>query len=157
MLAYQIKLSQFSIMWHYQKLYQELGLESLKDRRWLRYLCYLYKMLIIIIMVIIYIKYFLPSKGFSVTQVASKFLRCWTELLENSFLQFIITEWNKLDPGVRNVDTYSLFCKNLLALIKPIENSVCSIYDPFGTKLLHRLQIGFSCFWEHKYCYVHVF
>ena len=26
-----------------EKLYPELGLESLKDRRWLRRLCYLYK------------------------------------------------------------------------------------------------------------------
>ena len=26
-----------------EKLYQELGFESLKDRRWLRWLCYLYK------------------------------------------------------------------------------------------------------------------
>ena len=26
-----------------EKLYQELGFESLKDRRWLRQLCYLYK------------------------------------------------------------------------------------------------------------------
>ena len=26
-----------------EKLYQELGFESLKDRRWLRRLCYLYK------------------------------------------------------------------------------------------------------------------
>ena len=25
-----------------EKLYQELGFESLKDRRWLRWLCYLY-------------------------------------------------------------------------------------------------------------------
>ena len=28
-----------------EKLYQELGFESLKDRRWLRRLCYLYKIL----------------------------------------------------------------------------------------------------------------
>ena len=29
-----------------EKLYQELGFESLKDRRWLRRLCYLYKIVI---------------------------------------------------------------------------------------------------------------
>ena len=28
-----------------EKLYQELGLESLKDRKWLRRLCYLYMVL----------------------------------------------------------------------------------------------------------------
>ena len=71
-------------------------------------------------------------------------LRCRTELFQNSSLPFTISEWNKLDPDVRNVDTYSLFRKNLLAFIRPIENSIYSIYDPLGIKLLHRLRLGLS-------------
>ena len=65
------------------------------------------------------------------------FLICRTELFQNSFLPFTISEWNKLDSDVRNVETYSLFGKNLLASIRPIENSIYSIYDPLGIKLLH--------------------
>ena len=72
-------------------------------------------------------KYFLPSKGRNVTQVASNFLICRTELFQNSFLPFTISEWNKLDPDVRNVETYSLCRKNLLAFKRPIENSIYSI------------------------------
>ena len=37
--------------------------------------------------------------------------------------------WGKLDTDVRNVKTYLLFRKNLLAFIRPIENSIYSIYD----------------------------
>ena len=43
-----------------------------------------------------------------------------SQLFQNLFLPLTTTEWNKLDFDVRNVDTYSLFCKNLLAFIRPI-------------------------------------
>ena len=94
--------------------------------------------------------YFLPSKGSTVTQVASNLLICQTELFLNSFLPFTISEWNKLDPGYKKVETYSLFRKNLLAL-RPIEDSIYSIYDPLGIKLLHRLRLRFSHLHEHKF------
>ena len=78
-------------------------------------------------------------------------LRCRPELFQNSFLLFTISERNKSDPDVRNVDTYSLFRKNLLAFIRPTENSFYSIYDPVGMKLLNRLRQGFSHLREHKF------
>ena len=96
-------------------------------------------------------KCFLPSRGRSITHVASNLLVCRTELFQNYFLPFTISEWNKLDPDVRNVETYSLFRKNLLAFIRLIENSISSIYDPLGIKLLHRLQLSFSHLREHKF------
>ena len=74
-----------------------------------------------------------------------------TELFQNLFLPLTTTEWNKLDFDVRNVDTYSLFCKNLLAFIRLIANSLWSIYDPLGIKLLHRLRLGFSHLLENKF------
>ena len=85
-------------------------------------------------------KYFLSSKCCNVTQGA----RCRTELFQNPFLPFTIREWNKWDPDVRNVNTCSLFREDLLAFIRPIENSLYSICDTLGIKLLHRLQLGFS-------------
>ena len=41
-----------------------------------------------------------------------------------ALLPFIISEWNLLDPDVREVITCFLFCKNLLAFIWPIENNI---------------------------------
>ena len=98
-------------------------------------------------------KYFLPSKGRKVIQFASNLLICRTELFQNSFLTFTFTisEWNKLDPDARNFETYLLIRKNLLAFIKPIENSIYSIYDPLGINFLHKLRLGFSHLREHKF------
>ena len=74
-----------------------------------------------------------------------------TEFFQNLFLPLTTTEWNKLDFDVRNVDTYSFFCKNLFAFIRLIANSLWSIYDPLGIKLLHRLRLGFSHLLENKF------
>ena len=96
-------------------------------------------------------KHFLPFKTWNVTQVASNFLICQTELFQNSFLPFTIIEWNKLVLDVRNVETYLLFRNNLLAFIWPIKNFINSIYDPLGIKLLHKLRQGFSHLWENTF------
>ena len=56
-----------------------------------------------------------------------------------------------MDPDVRNVDTYSLFHKNLLAFIRSIENSIYTVYDPLGIKILHRLRLGFNQLRKHKF------
>ena len=140
-------------MEHQKINYQELGLDSLNDRGSLRYLCYLFLIVLAKMppYLPIFMKYLLPSKGRNVIQVASNFLICRFELFQNSFLPFTISEWNKLDPDVRNAETYSLFRKNLLAFIRPIENSIYSIYDPLGIKLLHRLRLGFSHLREYKF------
>ena len=79
-------------------------------------------------------KYFLPSRGCNLIQVASSLLVCGTEVF--------ISEWNKLNRDVRNVETYSLLCKNPLSFKRPIENSICNIYDPLGSKSLYRLRVS---------------
>ena len=113
-------------------MYQKLCLESLKDKRWLRHLCYLYKI------------------------ASTKMPPYLYELLPplqrlHCFLFPTISEWNELDPDIRNVDTYLVFRKNLLAFIRPIDKSPYTIYDPLGIKLLHRIQQGFSHLHEHKF------
>ena len=64
---------------------------------------------------------------------------------------FDIWHLNKLDPGDRKVETYSLFRKNLLAFIRPAEDSIYSIYDLLRIKLLHRLRLEFSDLRKHKF------
>ena len=121
--------------------------ESLKGRRWLRCLCYLYK--IASTKIPPYLSEILPLLQRSQRNPECfKPLRCSTELFQNSFLLFTISEWNKLNLDVRNSDTYSLFRKNLLAFIRPIENSLYSIYGVLGIKLLHRF---FSYLCEYKF------
>ena len=121
-----------------EKLHQELGGQSLKERRWLKRLCYLYKIVSTKMPPYIF-KILLPLQRSqrnrrplqrsqynpwplqrsqrnprSLQRLQGnpgcfKPLRCHTEPFQNSFLPFTISEWNKLDPYVRNVGTYSLF------------------------------------------------
>ena len=77
--------------------------------------------------------------------------RCRTELFRNSFLPFIVNEWNKLDSDIQNSDSYGIFRKKLLAFIRPVGNSMYGIYDPFGVKLFNRLRLGFRHLPEHKF------
>ena len=73
-----------------------------------------------------------------------KTLGCRNELFRNSFLPFTINEWKKLDFDIKNSDSHAVFCKKLLAFIRPIGNSIYSTFSPFGVRLINRLRLGFS-------------
>ena len=85
-----------------EKLYQELGLGSLGNRRWLRRMSYLYN--IISTKSPPYLYDLIPPFSRSHRYPGCfKTLRCRTELFRNSFLPFTVNEWNKLDSDVRAV------------------------------------------------------
>ena len=77
--------------------------------------------------------------------------RCRTTFFQNSFLPFAITEWNKLDSDIKNIDSHALFRKKLLAFIRPLGNDKYGIYEPLGIRLLNRVRLGFSHLREHKF------
>ena len=132
-----------------EKLYQELGLESLKDRRWMRKLCYLYK--VISSKRPSYIYMLPPVQRSQRNQGFFQPLLCELEIFKNSFSPYTINEWNKLDPEIRRTDSYVGFRKKLPSFIKPTKNKNLSIYDPLGTKLLNTLRVDFSHLNEHKF------
>ena len=74
-----------------------------------------------------------------------------TTLFQNSFLPFTITEWNKLDTDIKNIDFHAIFCKKLLTFIRLLENNTYGIYDPLGVRILNRLHLGFSHLREHMF------
>ena len=119
-------------------MYQELGLESLKERRWLRRLCYLHKVLSTKLPTYLY-ELIPPIINSHRNPGCCRALYCKTDLFRNSFLPFSINEWNKLDPDIRNLESHPMFRKKLLTFIRPFEKSVYIIYDPQGSKLLNRL------------------
>ena len=51
-------------------------------------------------------------------------LLCKTKIFKNSFLPYMIHEWNLLDPEIRRIDSYVGFRKKYLlkSFIKPTEN-----------------------------------
>ena len=133
-----------------EKLYQELGLEFLRNRKWLRRMSYLYK--IVSTKFPPYLYDLIPRIQKSHRYPGCfKPLRCRAELFRNSFLPFTVNEWNKLDSDIMNSDSYEMFRKKLLAFIRPAGNSMYGIYDPLGVKLINRLRLGFSHLREHKF------
>ena len=91
-----------------EKLYQELGFESSKDRRWLRRSCYLYKIVSTKQLACLYdlIPPFQRSSR-NKSYIYEPF--CRTMSFKSSFLLYAIKEWNKLDPEIRNAETYASF------------------------------------------------
>ena len=63
----------------------------------------------------------------------------------------MIKEWNKLSFEIRNSESYSILKKSLLKFTRTISNSVFSVADIYGIKLLTRLRVGLSHLREHKF------
>ena len=78
-------------------------------------------------------------------------LSCRTTPFQNLFLPFTITEWNKLDSDIKNIDSHAMLREKLLTFIRPLEKDTYGIYDPLGVKLLNRLRLGFSHLREHEF------
>ena len=130
-----------------ERLYQELGLESLRSRRWPRKLCLFYK---------IY-KNKSPSYLYNLIPDRVKFystrssqndnisnLKTRGNFFRNSFFPSIITEWNKLDRDIRNRDSLNVFKLSLLKFVRSVENSVFEINNSYGLILLTKLRLGLS-------------
>ena len=76
-------------------------------------------------------------------------LRCRTTFFQNSFLPFTITEWNKLDSDIKNIDSHKMFCKKLLTFIRPLGSDTYGIYF----RLVNRFRLGLSHLRGHKFRY----
>ena len=135
-----------------EKLYQELGLESLEQRRWFRKLCLFFK--IYKNHSPSYLAKFIPTTNNErVTRSSSNvpFMNCNHNFFKNSFFPSVICEWNKLDLNIRNSESYAIFRKSILKFIRPAPNKLFGIHNLRGVKLLTRLRLGLSHLNEHKF------
>ena len=101
-----------------EKLYQELGLESLRLRRWFRKLCNFYKIL----------NEKSPSYLFDLIPNLNRVcesrhsnnipaIHARDNQFKNSFFPSTISEWNNVDCKFRSAGNLSIFKKNLLKFI----------------------------------------
>ena len=135
-----------------ERLYQELGLESLSDRRWYRRLLFFFK--IITRNSPDYLYSFVPDKQRSYDPARSNLFRTiasHTDYFQNSFFPYCVNEWNKLGVEIRKSVSISMFKKSLLSFIRPNSRPVFNIIDPTGLKLLTRLRVNLSHLREHKF------
>ena len=125
-----------------EKLYHELGLETLEKRGWYKKLCCFFK---IFRNHTEYLFNFIPTS-----------VRPYTTKNANNNPQFKLKHnfWNKLDQNIHNSENLNIFKKKLLKSVRPSGNSAFSCHNPkvkFRVKLLTRLRLRLSHLWEHKF------
>ena len=133
------------------RIYQELGLESLKSRRWYKRLSCMFKIM----------NEHAPNYLINLIPKCEKTIRtrnshiptyhCRTDCFKFSFFPATLSDWFNLDPSIRNSESISSFKSKLLSFIRPVQSNVYNIFDPQGLKLLTRLHLGFSHLNEHRF------
>ena len=135
-----------------EKLYAELGLESLKFRRLFKKLACFYKIQSTGLPK--YLLQLIPTNNHS--YILRKPLNiphyyCRTDIFKNSFFPNVINEWNKLDDKINGATSFSLFKISLLKMGCPRANSTYRTHNPVGIRLLVSLCLGLRLLNEHKF------
>ena len=135
------------------KVFEELGWETLAHRRWYRRLCQFYK--IENNSCPEYLKTHLPERRENPYNLRRPNIfpevRAKTNRYSNSFYPYCIKAWNNLDPAIRCLPTISQFKKAVVQLIRPRKKHLFGIDDIAGTRLLTRLRVDFSDLRLHKF------
>ena len=111
-----------------EKLYQELGLESLRLRRWYKKLCLFYETFKT--QHPEYLFHLIPVRRAPYTTRNVHNLPIFKSkhiFFKNSFFPSTTSEWNKLYPSLRISESFLTFKKNILQFIRPAANSVLRI------------------------------
>ena len=110
-----------------EKLYQELGLESLTDRRWTRKLIFFHK--IILDLLPSYLQDYLNPYNVerkyltrSSTRKNVKTFSARAKAFESSFFPCCAKEWGKLSEDLKNINTITKFKSSILSFIRLQEN-----------------------------------
>ena len=104
-----------------EKLYQELGFESLHDRRWCRKLCFYY--IIQHNKCPLYLTELLPTMKTSCYSLRSNRPRTVpkvrTERFKSTFFPSCSFNWNQLGLNIQNSSSIEIFKRALLRFIRP--------------------------------------
>ena len=121
-----------------EKLYQELGFESLRDRRWYRKLYFYYKIRHndCPLYLTEQIPIFEPSTYSLRSNHPSNAPFIRTERFKSTFSPSSTHSWNQLDPNIQNSPSIQIFKRALLKSILPTPALIYKIHHPRGLKSL---------------------
>ena len=118
-----------------EKLYEELGLESLQLRRWFRKLSFFYKLFNSEHPNYLFKLISLRSSNYITRNIHNiPLLKARHTFFKNSFFSTMI-EWNKLDHNIRNSSSFNVFRKSILKFIRPSANSLFKYIIPKESNL----------------------
>ena len=135
-----------------QKLYSELGLVSLYDRRTYHRLLFFYK--IINDLAPKYLKRFIPnviSNLHNVRRHRENWINTRTLKFRYSFFPHCINSWNHLSSFIKTSPSINIFKKRFMAFFEVTPNPVYGVLNPLGLKYLTRLRVGLSHLRAHKF------
>ena len=134
------------------KLYEELGWESLSDRRWCRRILQTHK--IVNDKTPLFLKNKLPRhrRPLYRRQNDNTFYekKANSERYKNSFFNDGIRSWNTIITYFSKTPSISILKNHLLSLIRPEKKSIFNIHDPVGLRYLFYLRVGLSPLRYHK-------
>ena len=137
------------------KLYEELGWESLSDRRLSRRILQFHK--IVNNKTPTYLKNKLPRprRALYWRNYNNTFqeIRCKSSRYMNSFFPNGVNAWNIIISHFPNMPSISILKCHVLSLIRPVKKSIFNIYDPIGVRYLFRLRVDLSPLRSHKNCH----
>ena len=108
-----------------EKLYHELGLETLEKRRWYRKLCCFFKIFrnqspeYLFNIIPTSVRPYNTRNANNIPQYKVKH-----NFFQNSLFPSVVIEWNKLDQNICNSENLNIFKKKLFKFIRPPGNSV---------------------------------
>ena len=136
------------------RLYQEIGLETLADRRWSLKIFLFHKMVNGLFPSYVQSRLNHYNDGEYQTKSACQnkknTLSGRTKAFNLSFYPYSIKEWCALSEETRNIVSVNKFKEIMFSFIRPKENSVFAIHDTKGLKLLASLRLNFNHLNEHK-------
>ena len=134
------------------KLYEELGWESLSDRRMSRRILQIHKIENNITPS--YLKVKLPvHHGLHVGgNLPKTFLeyRWKTDRYKKSFFPDAITQWNIFITHFNDLPSFYTLKSHMMSLLRPSGRSIFNIHDPTGLRYLFQLRVGLSPLRCHK-------
>ena len=130
------------------KLYDELGWESLSDRRMLRRVLQIHKIISKLTPSYLYDK--LPQTRRPFLENVFREIKFKTNRYGNSFYPNAISLWNIIITHFDHFPTRNTLKEHITSLIRPSIKGIINIHDPEGLRYLFQLRVGLSPLRCHK-------
>jgi len=134
------------------KLYDELGWESLSDRRWCRRILQIHK--IVNDKTPQYLKNRLPRQRRPLYRRSNNNTfyesKPNSERYKNSFFLDGIKAWNNVITFFPNIPSINILKNHIFSLVRPDKKDTFNIHDPVGIRYLFYLRVGLSPLRHHK-------
>ena len=130
------------------KLNEELGWESLSDRRMIRRILQIHK--IMNNKTPSYLRNKLPPNHRHFLHNVFRAIKCKTDRYKNSFFPHAIDSWNIIITHFENFPSFEKLKKHVLSLLRPKNRGIFGVHDPVGLRYLFQLRVKLSPLRCHK-------